>query len=65
MTNSMLNLQADLIDQECKVIEVSIWACETNGLPETARSLRLTVEILRHSAALIRLEAQEECEATR
>jgi hypothetical protein len=55
----MLNLQADIINVEAKVLGVAVWACETNKLPETARALRLTIDILRESARIIKLETEE------
>ena len=54
----MLKLQADIISGELKVLECAVWACETNKLPETARQLRLTMDILRESARIIKLEAE-------
>ncbi len=56
----MIRLQADIIRQEVKVLEVSVWACETHGMPETARSLRVTMEILLASARCLELEAAED-----
>jgi hypothetical protein len=54
---AMVNLQADIIFAEIKVLQVAVWACETNNLPEIARQLRLTLEILRHSAEVLKTEA--------
>lgn len=55
----MLRLQADIIRAEVKILEVSVWACETRGLSETARSLRLTMEILMAAARCVELEAED------
>lgn len=54
---SMLKLQADLIDGEAKILGFAVIVCETHNLPETARSLRLSMIILRNAATLIRKEA--------
>lgn len=54
---SMLKLQADLINSECRVLYMAVAVCESNNLPETARSLRLTITILREAATLIKREA--------
>lgn len=56
---AMLHAQVGLIRQECKIIEISVFACESNNMPETARSLRLTRDILLTSARLIEIEARE------
>lgn len=57
---SMLNLQADLIDGERRVLDVAVWACESHDMPETARSIRLTMDILRESALWMRTQAHLE-----
>ncbi len=62
MNESMLTLQADLIEAECRVIDVNIWATETNNMPETARQLRISLDILRASAKIIRQCANDEVE---
>ncbi len=56
---SMLKLQADLIDGEAKILGFAVIVCETHNLPETARSLRLSMTILRNAATLIRKEADQ------
>lgn len=59
METSMLRVQADVIKGELKVLEVAVWSCETGDLPETARQLRLTMDILQAAARLIEREADE------
>ena len=56
MEASMLNLQADIIDGEIKILERAAWTCETNELPETGRQLRLTMDILQVAVLIIKLE---------
>ena len=59
MNSAMLDLQANIIMGELRSLEMAAWSCETHELRETARQLRLTIDILRASANLIRLEAKE------
>ena len=59
MEASMLNLQADIIDGEIKILECAVWACETYELSETARQLRLTMDILQAAVRIIKLEVAE------
>ena len=59
MEASMLNLQADIIDGEIKILERAVWTCETHELPETARQLRLTMDILLAAVRIIKLEVAE------
>ena len=56
---SMLNLQADIINGELRMLECAVWACETAKLPETARQLRLTMDILQEAIRIIKLEITE------
>jgi hypothetical protein len=56
---SMLRLQADIIKSELRILEIAAVACETNNLPETARSIRLSVTILREQAFLLNQQAKE------
>lgn len=55
-----MELLADSIEAEVRVIDVAVWACEASNMPETARSLRLTMDNLRKLANILRTEARAE-----
>lgn len=55
---STLRLQADLIATELRILQYAVAACETHGLSETARQMRLSIDVLRGTETILRGEAQ-------